>query len=152
MIEISQTTSRKQEKTKIKNKKKASSIHEKEKTFAQELDTRVTREYSGSIDELLSSLRDEERRFLKSQTLTDLNNYKSLVKKILRLILDEGFDTSTLKRSRREKAKGKLDFTVIREIDEKLLAITTAITKKSRGFNLMKTVEEIRGLILDLLY
>ncbi len=152
MIEISQTTSRKQEKTKIKSRRKSSSVKENDKTFSQELETNITREYSGSIDELLNELKEEEKRFLSSQTMTDLNNYKALVKKILQAILNEGFDTQTLHRSRREKMKGKLDFTVIREIDNKLIAITTAITKKSKAFNLMKTVEEIRGLILDLIY
>ena len=65
---------------------------------------------------------------------------------ILKMIMDESFSTVTLKRMRRDRA----DYTIVQKINTRLDEITSAITKNNRAFDLMKTIEEIRGLLLDL--
>jgi len=43
-----------------------------------------------------------------------------------------------------------VDFAIVEEIDSKLLALSEAVTRNNKAFDLLKTVEEIRGLLLDL--
>lgn len=147
MIEISSTSPNKDEKTKVKSKKKSSSVSEKDSPFRTTLKSIVTFEFQGTIEELTNELKDQEKRFLDQQSPYELNRYKALVQKILKTILDEGFKTGSLKRTRKDRA----DFVIIQEINEKLLEISMAITRKNNeAFNLLKKIEEIRGLILDL--
>lgn len=147
MIEINKLTGKRDPKNKIKGKGKAASST-KETTFAQELQKTVTHEYQGSIEELMNDLKDKEKRFLDMQSFHELQQYKTVVQKILKKVLDEGFTTATLKRRRKDRA----DFTIISEINEKLQAVTNSVAKGNKAFNLMKTIEEIRGLVFDLVY
>ncbi len=147
MIEIFKTDSRRNEKTKIKSKKKSPKIGGNEKPFTAQLQKTISFEFSGSLEELIFELKDQEKRFLDSESFYELNKYKAIVKKILETVLRESFETRTLKRTKRNFA----DFTV-QKIDSKLLEITSAITKKNKAFDLLKTIDEIRGLIFDLLY
>ena len=148
-MEITPTNQRKDNKTKskIKNKKKSSAV--KEKTgFAAELNKNITIEIDGTIDELLNDLSNQEKNFLSEQSLYELTLYKKLIKTILDKVLEEGFTTKTLRRTRKDRA----NFTVIQDINTKLLEITNAITRQNKAFNLLKSIDEIRGLIFDLIY
>ena len=117
--------------------------------FDSVLNNRINFEFEGAIDELLKDLKEEEKSFLEHQSIYYLNRYRSIVEKLLKTILEEGFETLKLKRLKRDKA----DFTIINKINSKLLEIANEITNKNnKAFNLLKSVEEIRGLIFDLLY
>jgi uncharacterized protein YaaR (DUF327 family) len=149
MIEITQATKRKEEKNKIKGKKGgSSSISHSEKSFQSELEIKIAENLTGTIEEMLNDLRDHEQKFLDSQTLQEMIHYKTVVKKILSIIVSESLQIKSFKRSSKDRA----DFTIIQKIDEKLLEISNAITRSNKAFNLLKTVEEIRGLICDLVY
>ncbi|PKL36257.1 MAG: hypothetical protein CVV44_18770 [Spirochaetae bacterium HGW-Spirochaetae-1] len=149
MIEISQTNNRREDRTKIKNKGKSSSVGRKDSDFKTELKNAVSFDVQGSLDDLLSDLSDQEKRFLDSQSLYDLNRYKALVQKILKIVLEESIETRTIKR---RKSDNKADFLVADIINKKLLEITQNLTRSNPAFNLMKTIEEVRGLILDLVH
>ncbi len=149
MIEFSKISARQQNKSKIKNKKKSDAISHEESKFATELNTNIRFDFEGSIDELMTDLRGQEKKFLDNQTLYELNQYKALVKKILKTIQEESLKTKTFKRPR---SSNKEDFTIIEKINGKLLDLSSSITKRNDAFNLMKTLEEIRGLIFDLQY
>ena len=147
MIKINQTGPKLNEKAASKTKGKKSQKTGK-LDFSHELENTISHEFSGSIDTLMNDLKDQEKRFLDQQSLYELEKYKALVQKILKNILDEGFQTGTLKRRRRDRA----DFTVIKNINDKLFALSQAITKGNKAFNFFKTIEEIRGLVFDLVY
>jgi uncharacterized protein YaaR (DUF327 family) len=148
MIEKTLSDLSREEKLKIKGKKRAHAGRATSGSFTQALDTSLSFDFQGSIDELMEDLRDQEKKFLDNQTNYELQRYKALVQKILKSILEEGFKTTTLKRPRRNKA----DFTVIEKINARLLELTGAITRGNKAFNLLKSIEEIRGLLLDLAY
>jgi uncharacterized protein YaaR (DUF327 family) len=146
-MEIIPANQRKEEKTAVKGKKKAQEV--KGRTlFASELQQTVAQEFQGSVEELMNDLKDQEKKFLDAQNIYELNRYKSLVQKILRQILQEGFKTKTLTRTRKDRA----NFTVISEINKKLEEISQAIVRSNKAFNLMATIDEIRGLVFDLVY
>jgi len=146
-MEISPTNKRKEDKTTVKGKKRAQEIKEKS-IFSSELQHTIIQEFQGSVEELLEDLKDQEKRFLDIQNLFELNKYKTMVQRVLKQILQEGFKTQTLSRTRKDRA----NFTVISEINAKLEEISTAIIRSSKGFDLMKAIDEIRGLIFDLVY
>jgi len=68
------------------------------------------------------------------------------------MILENGFESRRLDLTSREKRMGKVEKTVIDKIDENLIKLAQMITRSSDAFDLLKTIEEIRGLILDLVY
>jgi len=152
MIEIPRTDSRQKPREGINAKTRASSGGSKISKFTTELDNRISIEFHGSIEELMTDLQDQEKRFLDSQSLYELEKYKALIKKILKMILENGFESRRLDLTSREKRMGKVEKTVIDKIDENLIKLAQMITRSSDAFGLLKTIEEIRGLILDLVY
>jgi len=152
MIEIPRADSRQQAREGVKARTRASSGGSKISKFTTELETRISLEFSGSIEELMTDLQDQEKRFLDSQSLYELEKYKALIKKILKMILENGFESRKLDLTSREKRMGRAEKTVIDKIDENLIKLAQMITQKSDAFSLLKTIEEIRGLIFDLVY
>lgn len=148
MIEITGTRTPKDEKEKITKKGKLSSVKRGSKTFSTELQKTMAIDIDGSIDELMEDLKDQEKRFLDKQTEHELILYKALVQKIIKQIIAEGLQEKTLKRTKKNWG----DYVIIEKINTKLLDLTNAITKQNKAFNLLKTIEEIRGLILDMVY
>jgi len=149
MIEFLKINSGQQDKSKIKNRKRTGALSPGESRFSSDLASSISYSFEGTFDELMDNLKDHEKKFIDSQTLYDLNRYKSVVSKILKLIQEQSMSTRTLKRAR---MSNKEDFTIIEIINQKLLDLTSEITRRSQGFNIMKTMEEIRGLLFDLLY
>lgn len=152
MIEIPRADSKKPAREGIKARTRASSGGAKIASFSTELESRISHEYSGSIDELMTDLRDQEKRFLDAQSLYELEKYKALVKKILKMILENAFESRKLELTGREKRMGRAEKSVIDKIDENLIKLSEMITRSNDAFNLLKTIEEIRGLIFDLVY
>lgn len=151
MIEISKANMRRQAKTGIKSRKKGG-VDSVSSTFASELGMTVQAEFHGSIEELLGDLKDQEKRFLDQQSHYELERYKSLVKKILKMILEKGFENRSLELTPRDKRLGRAEKSIIEKIDENLIKLSQMITRSSDAFNFLKTIEEIRGLIFDLVY
>ena len=149
MLKISSTTPKKEESTKVKQKKKTYSVNQIENKFDIALRDNISFDFQGTLDELIKELKEEEQQFLDRQTIYELNRYKSIVQKILKTILEEGVQTRTLKRMRKDRA----DFIVVDKINSKLMEIVDQITNKhNKAFNLLKSIEEIRGLVFDLIY
>ncbi len=149
MIEISKTSTGKDGRNRIKKKGQAAAPGAKDTSFKTELKQAVSFDIQGTIDDLLGDLSDQEKRFVDQQTPYEMNRYKAMVQKLLKMILDESIDTKTIKRRARDN---RADWNVAEVINSKLLVISEAITRRSAGFNLLKTMEEIRGLILDLMH
>jgi len=152
MVEIPRTDSRRQTREGVKSRTRASSGGSKISTFSAELDNRISYEFNGTIEELMTDLQDQEKKFLDAQSLYELEKYKALVKKILKMILENSFVSRKLDLSSREKRMGRAEKTVVDKIDENLIKLSQMITQSSDAFSLLKTIEEIRGLIFDLVY
>lgn len=151
MIEISKTNLRQQARAGGRSGKKTG-VGAVSNTFSSELNVTMEAEYYGSIEELLDDLKDQEKRFLDQQSLYELERYKSMVKKILKMILEKGFENRTLDLTARDKRLGRAEKTIIEKIDENLVKLSQMVTRSSDAFSFLKTIEEIRGLIFDLVY
>ena len=147
MIEIIANHPNKDERTKVKGKKRSGAPAGTARAFREPLQQAVAAEVEGTIVDLMGNLAEQEKRFLDQQNLYEMGRYKALVQKILKMVLDEGYTTAVLKRHSRNKA----DFIIVDRINARLADISLHITRGTSGFNLLKTMEEIRGLVLDLL-
>lgn len=140
------------DKKRLKSKKNPSSAAEpinKEVSFANSLQNSVEVQENEEIDSLMKDLTQQEKKFLTAQNLYELNLYKQKVQKILKLVLNGSFEAKNLKRRRRDRA----DHLIIKQINDKLLTLASKITARdNKAFNLMKDIEEIRGLVCDLVY
>ena len=147
MIEITGARGHKDEHEKISKKGKLGTVRKGNRSFSSELHRTLAQEFEGSVDELLDSLRDQEKRFLDSQSEYEMNRYKALLQKIMKMLLDDGLREKVIKR----KKKNWGDFVIIEKINARLQDITDAITRQNKAFNLLKTMDEIRGLVMDLI-
>jgi len=151
MIEISKTNLRQQTRAGGRSRKK-SGVDSVSSTFSSELNVTIETDYYETIEEILGDLKDQEKRFLNQQSHYELERYKALVKKILKMILEKGFDNRSLDLTARDKRLGRAEKSVIEKIDENLIKLSQMVTRSSDAFNFLKTIEEIRGLIFDLVY
>lgn len=136
--------------TRLDRKQKGSGsshIKESDTTFSDALHQTVTDNARRDLEDMLGNMRDQEQRFLNSQSQYDLMEYKKAVSSILSFILEEGYQTEALKKTRR---RGN-EMTIVRSINEHLAALAQEVTRGSHGFQLMKHFEEIRGLVLELI-
>jgi len=145
MIEIVPPNQKKEEQKVTKRKKgtKSSGAHSTFRTaFEQSLDFTLPQDF----DELYDELKDQEKKFLEDPSLYNMQRYKALVGKILKILVSDEYVVKVLERKRRDRA----DFVIIHTIQNKLEEMTKAIITKNKAFDILKTFDEIRGLILDL--
>jgi len=145
MIEIVHTGNTREDRPKIKSGKKPFGVSGTSKSFETELATAVGNDVQGDLDQLLSDLTEQEKRFLDLQNEYELIKYKTLVGKILKLALEENVQIKPLEGRRSQ------DFVVIKFVDSKLNEITNAIIRNNQAFDLLKAIDEIHGLIVDLI-
>jgi len=145
-MEIKPVSTKKNEQKSIRNKKTGETTHA-DRNFQAELESTISTEFQGTIENMMNDLAEQEKRFIEEQSMYQMNKYKSMVKSILKMLLDSDTSVETLQRRRRDRA----DFVIIDKINDRLDLIATTISQKSnKAFNLLKTIEEIRGLLLDL--
>ena len=146
MIEIVHAGSSREDRPKIKSGKKPFGVSGSPKSFETELATAVGNDVQGDLDQLLSDLTEQEKRFLDLQSEYELIKYKTLVGKILKLALEENVQIRTLK-GRRDQ----YPVVIIESVNSKLNEITNAIIRNNQAFDLLKAIDEIHGLIVDLI-
>jgi len=152
VIEIPRTGLKQQTRADRKPAKKGGIGSTSASKFSSELENRIISDVRVDMEELIGDLLEQEKRFLDMQSLYELEKYKLLVRDLLKMILDKGFQTQKLELSGREKRLGRAEKTIVKQIDEGLVKLSTMITRSSDAFELMKQIEEIRGLIFDLVY
>ena len=152
MIEIPRTSLKPQSKADRKPGGKGGVGSASSSKFLSELDNRISIENTVEMDELIGDLMDQEKRFLDMQSLYELEKYKALIRKILKMILENGFKSQKLDLSNREKRLGRAEKTIVKQIDDGLVKLSQMITRSNNAFDLLKQIEEIRGLVFDLVH
>ncbi|WP_257351277.1 YaaR family protein [Pseudalkalibacillus decolorationis] len=98
---------------------------------------------------LLVKVDQQGQRLLKSQTLSDLREYKRIVKRFMKEVVDFGIH---LKKSRGWNGHGHLEtHHLIERIDEELLSITDDLmNKETKAIDLLGRIGEVKGLLVNL--
>jgi uncharacterized protein YaaR (DUF327 family) len=106
------------------------------------------KEDTREINELWQKLPDSEKRFLKEPNNENLNQYKMLVKDIINAIMKSN---TMLVQARQRGKNDKKILMSVKIIDDNIqLLAMTMLSPNNSAFNLLKQIEKIRGLLMDL--
>ena len=144
----------KKRKKKIKNKK------DKKITFVSILNSEIetTENVSGvseiydieDIESVLDKVFETGEKLKQNQSLENIKNYKKIVKKFLEYIIKNTFKVE-------EKTSGvnilkRKKFTLVKIIDKKLESLATdVLSRQKKQFDILQKIDEINGLIVDLI-
>lgn len=150
MIEI-EKTEREKKSLNVKRKKEKKKVSEQvnvlQSSFYDELKLAETEEIHIEFDQLVEEITRQGERFYKNPTLQELKLYKSMIKKFLKHVTDRMF---AVEHHTGGKWKQKI-YTVSKVIDEKLEALTKlVVSQQTNNIDLLATLDEIRGLLIDL--
>lgn len=128
----------------------SSNVSTKDSSFLEILEQIVpsSREETREINELWQKLPDIEKNFLKEPNRNNLETYKSLVKDITNAIIKS--NTQLVQARQRGRMDKKVLMTV-KVIDDNIQILAmTMLNPANSAFSLLKQIEKIRGLLLDL--
>jgi hypothetical protein len=144
----------KKRKKKIKNKK------DKKITFVSILNSEIetTENVSGvseiydieDIESVLDKVFETGEKLKQNQSLENIKNYKKIVKQFLEYIIKNTFKVE-------EKTSGvnilkRKKFTLVKIIDKKLESLATdVLSRQKKQFDILQKIDEINGLIVDLI-
>ncbi len=123
----------------------------KQSNFLEILESIVpsTKEETREINLLWQKLPDIEKRFLREPNQENLNLYKNLIKDITNSILKNNMKLS---QARQKGRSDKKILMTVKIIDENIQILAmTMLNPANSAFSLLKQVERIRGLIMDIL-
>jgi uncharacterized protein YaaR (DUF327 family) len=150
MIEM-EKTSRDKQNFKVKGKKtkktQQEGINVVQSRFYDELQFAQTEKLDLEFDKLVDAITEQGKRFYRNPTQELLKIYKSMVKDFLEYVTEHMFQIEHYTGGR---MKQKI-YTVAKIIDEKLQALTQLVlSQQAQNIELLSTLDEIRGLLIDL--
>ncbi len=150
MIELEKTgRDKKSISIKKKRAKKSStgSVQVMQGRFYDELRFAETEEIHIEFDKLIAEITKQGEKFSKKPTAQLLKMYKSMIREFLKYITDNMFRVEHYTGG---KLKQKI-YTVTKIIDKKLSALTRLVlSQQAQNIDLLSTLDEIRGLLIDL--
>lgn len=150
MIELGKTEKDKKSTgiAKKKGKKRTgSSLNIVQSRFYDELNFAETQQLRIEFDELVDEITKQGEKFSKNPTHEELSIYKSMIKQFLKHATDNMFRVEYHTGGR---MKQKI-YTLMKIIDEKLEALTRLVLdQQTKNIDLLATLDEIRGLLIDL--
>jgi uncharacterized protein YaaR (DUF327 family) len=150
MIEMEKTG---KDKKSVKIKKKSHKrIHEQvdvvHKGFYDELKVAEIQTVRIEFDTLIEEIRKQGEKFARNPTLQELKIYKSMIMEFMKYVTEHMYSVEHHTGGTRMRQK---IYTVTKIIDEKLNALTQLVlSQQSRNIDLLSTLDEIRGLLIDL--
>lgn len=154
-MDIRKVDSGKTIKEKIKSLKKSKTSESSGKSIQQSqffdklLEVTNVKEINLELDKIIDRIDTVGKRFAKNPDIENLSEYKSLIKAFLDTVMNKIFKIKE-KMGNRSWVKHKVYITV-EKIDKKLEELTNFIlNKETENINLLATLDEIRGMLVDL--
>ncbi len=129
----------------------------KENDFISVLETIVssTNENTAELNRLWRDLPQIEKNFINSQSSANLEEYKAIVKSIIKQILQKNIlvvnSRSKMSNVLRKNENNEKCLHTVKIINENIqILATTMVSKNNTAFALLKQMEKIRGLLFDL--
>lgn len=152
MIHINKVKSGKTIKEKLKSMKKSktSEVEVKQSPFYDKLlEVTEVEDIKLELDKLIEQIDAVGKKFAGDQNLENLKEYKSLIKAFLDTVISKMYKVKE-KFGHRSWVKQKV-FIIVEKINAKLENLTNFILEKeNENINLLATLDEIRGLLVDL--
>ena len=115
--------------------------------FYDALKLAETEDVHVEFEDLVDEITRQGERFSKNPTIAELKTYKSMIREFLKYVTGRMF---AVEQHSGGKWKQKI-YTLSRIIDEKLEALTKLVVSQQSGnIDLLATLDEIRGLLIDL--
>ncbi len=109
----------------------------------------VQEEGNTDLNRLWKELPTVERQLLDHPSQRNLDNYRKAVMQIAKLTLKK--NTSVKKIKKRNRNGDWVELTVVEFIDERLQQMVSLMhSEKNTAFTMLKTLDEIRGLLVDI--
>jgi len=118
------------------------------KKFIDTFDEELDQFHQDKLSEILSEIDSAAQKLKESLTLQDLINYKKLVKKFL-----QEATNGMLKYTKKEYLDGrgrKKIYSLVEKVNGKLEKLTEEFLKDSKHLELLKMIDDIRGLLIDI--
>lgn len=155
MIEINKTNAQKSIKEKMKALKKGQSAAgssgsalsvNQSPFFDKLLEITQTEHIKLELNQLMEEIDRAGKEFLSDTTLEHLKHYKSLIQTFLDTLIKKMFKVTNITSWRKHK-----EYTLIEKINDRLEKLTCfVLEKEGQNINLLSTLDEIRGLLIDL--
>ncbi|TGL15158.1 YaaR family protein [Leptospira meyeri] len=126
------------------------SVDESKQSFLEILESIVPsgKEETRELNELWKDLPDLEKDLIKDPNHKNLESYKKHIKQIAELILRKNYKVMQAPQRGRNDQK---DVRYVKVVDEKLdLLAKTMFSPNNSAFVILKQLDEIRGLLIDL--
>jgi uncharacterized protein YaaR (DUF327 family) len=102
-----------------------------------------------TLNELIGQLPDVEKDLIEKRSDSALLKYKELIRSIVNMTLKLNTEVKTIVRNKKNGDKVYQSYVNI--IDQRLYDLTTKLTSPaSTAFQILKQMEEIRGILLDM--
>lgn len=129
-------------------KSEISRTYKVEKKFGEAFEKELDRVYKDKLSEILSEIDEAADKLKESLNLQDLLKYKKLVKKFLQEATE-----NMLRYTKKEHVdlKGrKRIYSLVEKVDKELERLTEEFLKESKKLELLKMIDDIRGLLIDI--
>ncbi|MFP4179666.1 MAG: YaaR family protein [Spirochaetaceae bacterium] len=104
------------------------------------------------IEELVDDVHEQGESLKERPTYENIRNYKESVKKFLSYVVSRTLEVETREGGKFNPLKKQRKYTLVKIIDEKLEHLAAGIMQNQRAqLDILKKVEEINGLVVDLL-
>jgi len=103
------------------------------------------------LEEMLDEIHECGEKLKESPSLKLVMEYKQAVRNFMHHVVSNSLTTETREGARFNPLKKQKRFTIIRIVDEKLERLAAGILQNQRGqLDLLKSIDEINGLLVDL--
>lgn len=114
--------------------------------FAQSFEATAATQHQTALEDLIGKVDSQARMLLKSPTPAHVAAYREAVRRFLKEVSEK------IGRTEKRTDRRNRSLVILRDLDTKLAALTEALLKGQLGpIELAASVDEIRGLLLDLL-
>jgi uncharacterized protein len=101
------------------------------------------------LQQLAKEIEEQGKILAESRSVEDLRKYKKLVKKLLDDVVKNGLQLSE-HHGFNWSGRSRL-YKIVKEVDKRLIDLTNAVLQKEKqGIDLLSTIGEIQGLIINI--
>jgi len=107
---------------------------------------------SESLEELLDDVHSKGDELKRDPVLGPLKEYKNAVRRFLKYILDNSIEAEEVMGVRNPKTLKQKKYLLVKVVDEKLEKLAVHVLRgQSEQLDILKRIEEIQGLLVDII-
>ncbi|AJD92150.1 hypothetical protein JMA_28330 [Jeotgalibacillus malaysiensis] len=134
--------------TETNKTQKKEQIAKESVSFQDVMSKKRTTTLLDKLTAMSAEIEDQGKKLADSRTVEDLRKYKGLVKKFMEEAVNNGLQLED-QRGFNRRGRTKV-YKIVKEIDTKLIDLTNQVLdKEKKGLDILSTIGEIQGLIIN---